>query len=739
MRSALLSLLLFFSFIAFAQQNQNLPPIPPATTESPRPKIGLVLEGGGALGLAHVGVLRWFQQHQIPVDDVAGTSMGGLVGVLYSTGMSGDEIQEFFRGIDWNRALRNATPYRDLSFRRKEDKRDYPNTMELGLKNGISFPSGFNSGHQVGLILDKVALPYSNLDSFDELPTPFRCVASDLVSGKATVFDHGSLSEALRATMSLPAIFSPVQDGDHVFVDGGLLDNLPVDVARKMGADIVIAVHLRTKPLDPQQSLSVFSVLQSSVSVVISVNELEGMEKADILITVPTEDFTSLDYNAAEKIMTAGFAAAEERGKVLSRFALPDAEWKDYLAQRQSRMRAVPVPQFVEVKGPNPVIAKGIQKNLEENAGKPVDLHRLDRDLTEVTGLGRFERAGFQMIEKDGKPGLLVNADEKTYAPPTIDPLVLIDGSDYEDVRFSLGARITLLDIGGFGSEWRNDLIAGSQYGVSSEYYHPLHWASHFFVAPRAFANTAPFDIYDDDVRVATYRERNIGGGLDFGIAFDRYSELRFGYQDEHLHFSRQIGAQGLPDEAGRQGVSQVRYTLDHTDDPTVPRQGVRIQSNVSFFDANPGATEHFPLAEVRTGLFRRVSPKSSVFLLSSGGTTFGFNGVGLPPFSLGGPGRLSAYGPNEFITNQYFLFQPGYIHRISQLSPLFGDNVYLIGTYEIGKAYHNAFSSNVESRLPNDVSAAILVQTFLGPIVMGGSVGDRAHRKFYFQVGRFF
>ena len=315
MRSALLSLLLLSCSLVRAQQNHNLPATPPATTENSRPKIGLVLEGGGALGLAHVGVLRWFQQNHIPIDDIAGTSMGGLVGVLYSTGMNGDEIREFFRGVNWDKALRNATPYRDLAFRRKEDKRDYPNTMELGLKDGISFPSGFNSGQQVGLILDRITLPYSNLNSFDELPTPFRCVATDLVSGGAKVFDHGSLSEALRATMSLPAIFSPVRDGDHIYVDGGLLDNLPVDVARKMGADIVIAVHLKTKPLDPKQSLSVFSVLQSSVSVVISVNELEGMEKADILITVPTEDFTSLDYSASEKIMEAGFAAAAERTK----------------------------------------------------------------------------------------------------------------------------------------------------------------------------------------------------------------------------------------------------------------------------------------------------------------------------------------------------------------------------------------------------------------------------------------
>src|ERR1700745_3863668 len=209
-----------------------------------RATIGLVLEGGGALGLAHIGVLRWLDENHIPIDYVAGTSMGGLVGGLYATGMSGEEINEFLKTVNWNRSLRNELPYRARSFRRKEDKRDYPNDLEFGLKGGIAFPSGFNSGHQVGLILDQIALPYSDMRSFNDLPTPFRCVATDLVSGQGVVFDHGSLAEALRATMSLPAIFSPVRRDAHVFVDGGLVNNLPVDVARDMGADIVISVPL---------------------------------------------------------------------------------------------------------------------------------------------------------------------------------------------------------------------------------------------------------------------------------------------------------------------------------------------------------------------------------------------------------------------------------------------------------------------------------------------------------------
>jgi NTE family protein len=739
--SCSLPLIVFLCLLPAWSQEQQSPPLttrpaPPQTEH--RASIGLVFEGGGALGLAHVGVLRWFEENHIPVDYVAGTSMGALVGSLYATGMSGHEIDEFLKGVDWNRALRNELPYPARSFRRKEDKRDYPNDLEFGFKRGIVFPGGFNSGHQVGLILDRIALPYSQLNSFDELPTPFRCVATDLVAGKAIVFDHGSLTEALRATMSLPAIFSPVRRDDHVYVDGGLIENLPVDVARAMGADIVIAVHLETAPLRPDEGLSLFTVMERSVSVVIGVNELASMQKADILIPVHTSSFTSTDYQAANKIVELGYAGAKERTRLLERLALNDSEWEEYKARREARRRPIPVPQFVEVTGTAPVIAEGIEKNLAGVIGKPVDYKSIDRKLTNVTGLGRFSRAGFEMIRRDGLEGLRIRADEKDYAPPTVNPLFVIDGSDYTDVRFSLGARITFNDIGGFGSELRNDVIVGTSYGIASEYYHPLNWFSHFFAAPRGFANSQPFDLYLDNDRIATYRQHNAGGGLDFGVAANRFSELRFGYQTGFLSMSRSIGPPALlPSVSGRQGFARLRYVIDRTDDPTLPRQGVFLLSRFEFYDANPGATEHFPLAEIRSGIFQRTSRASSVFVLASGGSTLGYQGTGLPTFSLGGPQHLSAYGTNELLTNQYFLFQPGYIHRLTELSPLLGQNVYLVTAYEMGKAYGAVNAS--DSSLHHDFNAAVLVQSFIGPIVFGGSVGDRGHHKFYFQLGRLF
>jgi NTE family protein len=710
------------------------------TQEAPkhRPRIGLVLEGGGALGFAHVGVIRWLEENRIPVDVIAGTSMGGLVGGIYATGKSPAELEAMIQKIQWGAVLAGVTPYRDLSYRRKQDRRDYPNAFEFGLKDGVQFPSGFNSGQQVGLILDEVALPYSNLKSFDDLPIPFRCVATDLVSQQAYVFERGSLSLALRSTMSLPAFFSPIRNDDRVYVDGGLLDNLPTDVAKKMGAELVIAVHLRTKALDPKEPLSSLGVLNRSISVTIAANELRGMEKADILLTADVTDFTSVDYEQFAPIEKKGYEAAEAKKTLLSSLEVSESEWQQVISTRQKKKLPVAIPEFVTVEGTSPYIAKGLERKLAPMVGQPISTSQLDQEMMNITGLGRFSRAGYHLIERNGKTGLEIMAVEKEYAPPTVQPLLFIDGSDIHNVLFSVGARITLLDIGGFRSEWRNDFIAGSEYGVSSEYYHPFNPYTRWFVSPRAFADSAPLNLYEGNQLIASYRDFRGGGGIDIGRILGKTTELRLGYTAAYQNVTRQLGATDLPALGGRLGYTTFSFKVEDFDNPVIPRDGMRIESTFQFYDANLGSTTAFPTEELRIGVAHRTSERSSVLLFASGGTAFttSDNDVGFPPFSLGGPLRLGAYGANELLTSQYFLFQPTYLYRLKQISPILNANLYIMGMYEIGKSYYEPSSV---SRLPQDGTLGLLIQSAFGPILIGGSVGDTGHHKFYFKVGRVF
>jgi NTE family protein len=703
-----------------------------------RPKIGLVLEGGGALGLAHVGVLRWLEEHHIPVSYVAGTSMGGLVGGIYSTGASPAEVKELVSSIKWDAVIRGDIPFKDLSFRRKEDAREIPTSLEFGLRKGLQFPAGFNTGQQVDLILDRVALPYSELGSFNDLPIPFACVATDLISGKPHVFRSGPLAVALRSTMSLPGIFSPVRSDGHVYADGGLLNNIPIDVAKEMGADIVLGIHLETAPLDPNDSLSSFSVLSQSLSVMIAANELRSMEKADVLVSVPLQKYNSLDYNEADAIIKAGYDAAASKASVLTTFSVSGAEWQQYLASRDSRRRSVPVPKFVAVSGTSPQIAAAMEKEMSSLVGEPVNTTHLDQEMITVTGKGRYANVSYSMTEKNGEQGLLIQAEPKPYAPPLVRPLILIDGSDYNDVQFSMGARITFLDFGSYRSELRTDIVVGSQYLLGAEYYHPITPTSNWFVAPRIGGNSTALNLYQDTTLTASYRLRQVQAGLDAGYGFGNLGELRLGYEGGYDHLSPEIGNSAvLPTVSGGTGDVRLQFELQAVDSPVIPRSGSTLQVYTKYFNANPAAPAGFPLSEIQSLNFFRVSEPTSLFVGAFGGSSYGRK-TGIPAFSLGGSQRLVAWSPNELLTNQYFLGQAGLIHELVKLPPLLGTSVDLLGMFEVGKTYKLP-NGQQPPDLPMDGAVGFLVNTIFGPVEIAGSIGEYGRGRFFFRIGRTF
>jgi NTE family protein len=730
------SALFLLLFVTVPLQAQNPPP-QAGGAAPPRQKIGLVLEGGGALGLAHIGVLQWLYHHHVPVDLVAGTSMGGLVGGIYATGRSPDELQQLIQNVDWDQALSGQLPFRDLSYRRKEDAVQFPTRVEFGLRKGIQLPAGFNAGQQVSFILDHVALPYSQIKSFNDLPTPFACVATELNTGKQHVFHDGSLSLALRATMSLPGIFTPVRSDNNLYADGGLLNNLPVDVAQNMGAQLTVAVYLRTASFNAQQPLSSFSVLGQSLSVMIAANELKSMQMADVLITVPLENYTALDYDKAAEMIRLGYEAAESKSAILSKLAVDDLAWKEYLERREALKLKTPEPQFVEVAGTTPTLAKRIEKRLSPDVGKPIDNVNLENQFTRIAGTGRFASLGYSLTDKDGKPGLLVSVQEKSYAPPIVRPLINIDGTNYNQVLFSAGARITFLDFGTFGSELRNDVVVGSVYRLASEYYHPFTPATRWFIAPQVALNTNKFFFYHDNQIESQYRKRQFGGALDVGYTFGTTAEARLGYQGAYQRYSPVIGDTAIyPVQSGRVGVTRFHYTLDLADDPVLPLRGMTAIFRGEWWDSNTGTRKPFPLAELRTHFLFPLTPKSSAYLAVSGGTTLGYESTGIPPFSLGGGLQLSAFGENELLTNQYYLFQAGYIRRVGKLPPFLGDSISLIATYEAGKTF---FLSN-EPSVPMDGVVGIVIKTAVGPFEIAGTAGNgTGHRKIFFQLDRFF
>jgi NTE family protein len=705
-------------------------------TGTGRPKIGVALEGGGALGLAHIGVLEWFEEHRIPIDYLAGTSMGGLVGGLYATGKSPKELQLLVDAQNWDIIIGGRTPYADLSYRRKEDLRAIQNSIALGLKHGLTTPSGLNTGAEISLLIDRETLPYPKLETFNSLPIPFRCVATDLVSGKEVVFSDGSLQKALRATMSIPGVFSPVRDGEKVYVDGGLVGNLPTDVVREMGADIVIAVHLDVAPVNPDQIQSLFNVLGRSVDVVIRQNEIRGLAGADLVVSVDLQKYNSIEYNKADEIIEVGAQAAERKKRVLTPFSVGETEWTEYVSARKAREReTVATPQFVVVEGTNPEAARHIEEFLQPLVGKPIDDRRLGQLLTRLTGTGRYASADYQLENRDGLNGLVVTVDEKSYAPPVVQLGFGIDGSESDDVTFTQLARVTFMDVWGYGSEWRTDMRFGNTYGIESELYRPFTTTSKWFFAPRAEATDTSFKIFQKTIPEAIYRFYRDDIGADIGYGFSRFTEIRAGYEVGYFNADFRLGTPVLGHHDGRFGDTRLRFLTDHRDDYIAPRRGYSAEVTFRWFDRNPGATGRFPGIQARTEYFIPITKPASIFVEGQGGTTFGSTRVGVPQFFLGGPSRLSAYGTNELFGNQYYYFRGGYLHELLTLPPFVGREVYVVGAYEFGKMY----DAPNASKFPNDAAVGFLAETAVGPLFIGGSVGDTGHAKWFFELGHVF
>jgi len=738
-RLGVLLLLTQLSILAAAQSEQPVQKQsqqPSSSVPTRRPRIGLALSGGAALGLAQIGVIQWLEENHIPVDRVAGTSMGSIIGLMYATGMSPDEMRKFAEGIDWNEALLPEPTYRQLSYRRKQDRRDYQVEAALGIKHGLRGPNGFNPGLGVGLLLDRIAFPEFGISSFDDLPIPFRCVATDMQSGDRVVLHGGSLPRAVRASMAIPGVFTPVEINGHLLADGGMVENIPVEVAREMDADKVIAVDLQM-PLGGHEQLETLTgVLSRAVSVMILQNERQSLKLADATVTVDTGNFSMTDYDRVPDLIRLGYRSAANQAAVLLPYAITyDAEWQQYLAARNARRRPQPEEvQSVTVKGGDSDTNSRIERRLKSDKGVPLNLKKFETQLTRIAGEGEFDRLGYEGFMQDGVPVLRVTAHEKTYGPPFVDLAANVDGSGVAAFDFSAGVRVTFMDVEHHGGEWRNDLMLGSSNLAATEFYQPIA-NTHFFVAPYAFASKLPRNAFDGQTRVAVFGDERAGGGFDVGFDSGRRSQLRFGYQIFSGKLAPLIGSSGLPALSGSSGEFRTRYVWDGQDSPAIPGKGTRIVASLARVLQSPGLVHPIAQLDVQTSTFIPTSEKTSLFLAAAAGTTFHGTASQFQIFSLGGPFRLGAYLPNEFVGNDYGYASFGFRRELYRLPQLVGKRVYWGGWYEAGSAFNSPDSLIVRG----SANAGFIADTIVGPIAIFGSVSPTGQSRVNFSIGRLF
>ena len=724
------------------------PPRPAAPTAvaraGSRPRIGVAFGGGSARGLAHVGVIRWFEEHRIPIDLAAGTSMGALVGGIFATGLNADELDQLLGAMDWDALFSNSTfPFKNI--RRKTDARAYPSYIEFGLKKGIVAPPSLNSGEQVERFLARITAAYSDVERLDDLPTPFRTVAVDLVTASQFIFDKGPLATAMRASMSLPLIFPPVDRDGYVLVDGGLLNNVPADVVRAMGADRVVAINVGDLENPDSLDLSMLQSANNSIGAMMRASTRTGLSQADIQINVPLKDYSSLDWRRSADLVREGYKAAEAMRDQLLPLAVSEADFAAWRQQREQRRRSVvPMPTFVAVDGFSNSDKRRLDALLPRHVGRPLEIGALEADLSLLTGLDRYDTVTWRMVRNAaGESGLMVTAKPKPYAPPFLMLGLNLENTTSADFQITATARYLAYGVVGSGSELRLDGTLGSKPAAGVELYEPLGRTPFFGTVAAAITNDRATSLVDDQI-LARYGITRMRTSVAGGINLSRESDLRIGAFIGHVDATVEIGDPGLPELRGAEGGLTADWRLDTQDSPVVPSRGtltsVRLLQLVNgadgvLDDQTIPINAHMTQLSGTVNHFWRIGEPNRLFVIGGLGTTFDKTALPTDMFILGSPFALGAYRAGELRGSHYVLGTAGYLREFGRLPDFLGGPIFAGGWIENG----DAFEDWNDAAWRTNASVGVIMDTLVGPVMLAGSAGFDGRWRTYIGIGRIF
>jgi NTE family protein len=618
------------------------------STPAHRPRVALALSGGGSLGLAHLGVLQYFEEHHIPVDAIAGTSMGGIVGGLYAAGHSPAEIEAAFADAGWDDLLRVQPRYQDLPIQAREDRVHYPGQYVLRLGRSLSLPAGISTAEPLDLFLSRQLLAYSKEDDFAQLPTPFRCVATQLETGELFVLRRGNLARALRASMAVPGIFTPVEWEGRVLVDGGLVDNLPTDVAREMGADVVIAVHFSI-PVPPARQLqSLPNVLTQAVSVAVSVTERESLRNADLVLAPSFVGIGGVDIAHARELIERGYQSAAQKQRFLATLALSDAEWDAYLAARRSRMKPVPAPPTrIIAQSSDTALARYAQGELDRTTGAE-SLPRIERELSTLVASSALPGA-FYRLSPTQPDALVAEVEPRSGSQLFIRPSLELAIANGEPTRGALRGFATLLPQDAFRARYRVQFSLGYSPLIAAEYEHPI--AAQWFWSPSLNLERRNSATYLGSSHF-THWQDSYSAALDLGYGQGQRFQVRSGLEAGYEHVSDRTLLGALPVRNGAFLSPHVQADWNSLDDPSLPTRGELFSASLAGRYRNSDG-RIVPLAQA--SLSQHLSILSGTLSASlAAATSFGNALNYYDLFPVGGPTNLRAFRYQQFHASSY-------------------------------------------------------------------------------------
>jgi NTE family protein len=733
---------LVLSYASLARAQDPIPPEPHVVAE--RLSVGLVLSGGGARGGAHIGVIKALQELRVPIDHIAGTSIGAVVGGFYVAGMSIPELEELVDGIEWESAFLNVTPRKLKSFRRKRDDDLFLVDQKPGLNDGeFELPIGFMQGQVIDLILSRETLAASSVEDFDRLAIPFRAVAADLVTGEAVVLGSGSLARSLRASMSIPALLAPIEIDGRLLVDGGIAMNLPVEVAREMGAERIIAVDISTPLLGRETLRSVLDVTNQLTGMLTRQGlqvQRDMLGEQDILLTpVFSGDVSSVTFARITETIQTGYDIVMSNREQFAPLALSETDYAAYIAGlNDPRMAQLPVVDFVRLENHSDIADSVVRTRLNDiEIGEQLDLDAVEQAMNKVYGLEYYQNVRYGIVTEDGgDTGLEVELDPRSWGPNYLQLGMEYSSGGGGDSLFGLAASYLRTAINELGGEWRATFIVGDEPALIADLYQPFGSRGLYFYAPALDLEANIFNVFDGDQLVTEAQVRE--ARLEFGVGRElpSWGEVRVGLRAADGEVELHVGDPTLiPEDDYRRGEFFTRFAVDTLDSMAFPRTG--LLTTVEWRGSRQNrlaADKNFDQLLVSAAHAKTWGRHTVLSTLRYDATISGeapFN----RQFRLGGLFDLSGLTKNELSGQHAMRLGASYYRRIGDLAlfPAFAGV-----SLELGNVWDERTAMSFsDTRLGGAFWAG--VSTPVGPVYVGFGRAEGGEESFYVVLGRAF
>jgi NTE family protein len=708
---------------------------------SHRPTIGVVLGGGGAKGAAHIGVLRVLEELKVPIDYIAGTSMGAIVGGLYASGLSSDEVERLIISIDWKDVFSGNPDRKDIDWRRKREDYQIFSGLALGVRDGeIRVPKGLVKDQKVNILFEVLMLHTGEIDDFDKLPIPFRAVAADVETGEMVVLKGGKLADAARASMSVAGAFPPIELNGRVLIDGGIVRNLPVDIVREMGADIIICVDVG-KPLATREDLGgPLAVMNQMLDIMMKKNveeQIRTLGTKDVYINPELGELGSGDFDKVAEIAAIGEKAGRGKIDALKRYAVSDEEYAVFSARHHhEQVKEVKIASVrIEMEGESNISPEVVSSRLEVKPGDTAGIEALQHNAELVYGMGDFERVDLHMERQKDGYDLVVKAKERSWGPGYLRFGIALE-SDFEGASgYNILLDYTRRWVNSLGAEWKTQVNLGTPSGIYSEYFQPLNVTRLFFISPHVQWKQDLYNVYDGKKRDAEYRISRHEGGIDLGIQPWIYGEARVGLKYAKLKASQKTGEVDLPDDKITSSGIVVRGMLDQLDNVNFPNKG--YTGSIEFFSSmkDLGSDDNYNKAQAASvGVF--TFRKQTILASIKAGTHIGNDLPFYDQFQLGGFLNLSGLHTNQLLGQSMAFTRVMSYHRVGE--SFIGD-LYLGGSIESGNVWEKDETQFDLSELRLAGSLYAGYDTIFGPLYLAFGHADGGYNAGYFYLGRTF